>query len=138
MTRPSDIAPRGEVYDSASDSFISCTLSRDNIEFHEDGSLSVTFFGIKNDTSRSGFQVRIPPTQDLAINPVDALKEYVKATSHLTSESGSVFLSLNKPYSGIKAETVSKILLEAIDLVGLGGKGYKAKCFRPTAANTAV
>jgi len=63
---------------------------------------------------------------------------YVKATSHLTSESGPVFLSLNKPYSGIKAETVSKILLEAIDLVGLGGKGYKAKCFRPTAANAAV
>ena len=33
---------------------------------------------------------------------------------------------------------MSKILLEAIERVGLGGIGYKTTCFRPTAANAAI
>jgi hypothetical protein len=50
----------------------------------------------------------------------------------------SIILSLNKPYSSIKAETVSKVLSEAISLADLGDKGFTAKCFRPTAANAAI
>ena len=138
MTRPSDLAPRGEVYDSNSNSLADMCLTRDKVVFHEDGSLSISFFGIKNDTARSGFEIRIPPTQDMAIDPVITLQNYIRATSHQTSNVGPLFLSLTKPYNGIKAETVSKILLESIELVGLGGQGYKAKCFRPTAANAAV
>lgn len=98
----------------------------------------MTFFGIKNDTSRSGFEIRVPPADNAKIDPVSTLKCYIELTGHFTSANGPVFLSLTKPHEGIKADTVSKILLEAINCVGLGGMGYKAKCFRPTAANAAI
>lgn len=80
----------------------------------------------------------MPPSKDLKTDPVDALKVYIDRTRHLAPSSGPLFLSLNKPYSSIKAETVSKVLSEAISLAGLGGKGFTAKCFRPTAANVAI
>ena len=46
-------------------------LSRDHIEFHEDGSLTVRLFGIKNDLSRSGFEVRIPGAANPWVDPGD-------------------------------------------------------------------
>ena len=69
---------------------------------------------------------------------MSVLKSYVTRTSHLINVSGPLFISLSSPYAAIKAETVSKVLSEAIVLAGLGGKGYSAKCFRPTAANAAI
>ena len=44
------------------------------------------------------------------------------------------FLALNPPYAAIVAKTVAGIMNEAIALVGLSGKGYSAKSFRPTGA----
>ena len=138
MIRPSDIAPRTELFDPVSSKISPYILSRKNVNFHTDGSLSLTFFGIKNDPNRSGFEVRIPPSENAKVDPVSTLKCYIERTSQLTSADGPVFLSLTKPYIGIKADTVSKILLNAINCVGLGDQGYKAKCFRPTAANAAI
>lgn len=138
MARPSDLAPRGERYDPEDNVFIPHSLARNNIVFHEDGSLSVTFFGIKNDTSRSGFEVRVPRAQDHIVDPVVTIKDYIDRTAHLTSTTGPLFLSLNKPHTAITAESISRILAEVIDLVGLGDRGFNAKCFRPTAANAAV
>jgi hypothetical protein len=34
--------------------------------------MTITFFGVKNDTSRTGFEVRVPPSKDLKTEPVDA------------------------------------------------------------------
>lgn len=100
--------------------------------------MTITFFGIKNDTSRTGFEVRVPSSKDHKTDPVSALKVYLDRTKHMTSPSGPVFLSLNSPFTAISADTVSKILSNAICLAGLGDKGYTAKCFRPTAANAAI
>lgn len=138
MTRPSDLAPRAEMFDSSDNTVYPCFLSRDNVRFHEDNSVTITFFGVKNDTARTGFEVRIPPSEVSKTDPCCTLKAYMSRTSELTSRSGPVFLSLNKPYSAIKADTVAKILSESIKLAGLGDKGYTAKCFRPTAANAAI
>ena len=138
MIRPSDIAPRKDFFDPVSSKMSPYILSRDNVAFHSDGSLALTYIGIKNDTSRSGFEVRVPPTANAKVDPVLTLKCYIERTGHLTTTNGLVFLSITKPHIGIKADTVSKILLEAIERVGLGGMGYKAKCFRPTAANAAI
>ena len=52
MARPSDLAPRGETFDPRTHDIRNITLSRDHIEFHEDGSLTIRLFGIKNDLSR--------------------------------------------------------------------------------------
>ena len=59
MLRPSDIAPKA-IHDNNGDlesgKFI---LSTDQVCFEKDGRLSITFFGIKNDTNREGFVVTI-------------------------------------------------------------------------------
>ena len=71
-------------------------LSRDNITFHPDTSVTITFFGIKNDSSRSGFEVRIPPSDVPNTDPICALKQYISRIQDLTHESGPLFLSLHK------------------------------------------
>ena len=55
MTRPSDLAPKGVNLDTRDLSVHNIVLSVDNIHFMADNSLTIFFFGIKNDTSRSGF-----------------------------------------------------------------------------------
>ena len=50
MTRPSDSAPRSELYDES---------NIRNLVFPEDKSYYLYFFCIKNDTSRTGFEVRV-------------------------------------------------------------------------------
>lgn len=138
MTRPSDLAPRGQYFDPSSNSCVAFTFSRDQLMFHEDGSLTVTFFGIKNDSSRTGFEVRIPKSSSSRNDVVDTLKTYLNRTKDQTTEKGPVFISLNKPYKGITATTVSKVLSESISLAGLSDKGFTPKCFRPSAANAAI
>ena len=50
MARPSDLAPKGVVFNSKTLSVEKTVLSTSDIQFNEDGSLSVTFWGIKNDS----------------------------------------------------------------------------------------
>ena len=103
MTRPSDLAPRAVHFDPSSNSCKAYAFHRENVCFHSDGSVLVKFFGIKNDTSRSGFEVRIPKYSDPFADPVLSLKTYINRTASLTATSGPVFISLNKPYKAIKA-----------------------------------
>ena len=74
MTRPSDLAPRAQVFYASDNSVDMCVLLRDYVQFHHDKSMTmtITFFGVKNDTSRTGFEVRVPPSKDLKTEPVDA------------------------------------------------------------------
>ena len=53
MTRPSDLAPKGIHLYPKDLSIHNIILSLDNIQFMPDNSLTIHFFGIKNDTSRS-------------------------------------------------------------------------------------
>lgn len=138
MTRPSDIAPRAESFDPVNNTVTSCTLKRNNVTFHPDGSLTITFFGIKNDTSRSGFEVRLPPSDDHSLDLARALSVYMDRTSKQVPADGPVFVSLTKPFTHLSPQTISHILTEAISRVGLGVHGYTAKCFRPTGANAAI
>ena len=60
MTRPSDLAPKGKIFKKESFAFENIVFSVNNLRFMEDGSLTIRFFGIKNDSSRSGFEVNFP------------------------------------------------------------------------------
>ena len=91
---------------------------RGQVLFHEGGGGSVTmiFFGIKNDTSRSGFEVRIPGGVVDELDPIRALR-YMSYMQHTDNESLGVqllFVSLRPPYAAIKAGTITNILLDAI------------------------
>ena len=59
MAGPSDLAPKGVVFNSKTLSVEKTVLSTNDIQFNEDRSLSVTFWGIKNDSKRQGFEAHM-------------------------------------------------------------------------------
>ena len=139
MLRPSDIAPHGLIYDETNESMNRLVFSRDQIQFNTDGSLTLTFFGIKNDTCRDGFKVSIPKSTEPKLDPSTTLKAYINRTkSPENLPSDPVFVSLNRPFKAISSTTVSLILNESIKLAGLDCAKFTAKSFRPSAATKAV
>jgi hypothetical protein len=100
MLRPSDVAPKGVLFDPEREECNPLVFSTDNISRQADSSLSISFLGIKNDYSREGFNVVIPPTSDKKLDPVHTLETYIdRTTLQRTQASGNpVFLSLTKPY----------------------------------------
>ena len=141
MLRPSDIAPLARRYDASTDLTDKLVMTTDQLQFTSDGFLQVTFFGIKNDSQRTGFQVRLPPNSDLKLDPVDALRTYLSRTDAIRcTTTKPVFLSLVRPYSAISASTVAQVLGKAISAAEAFGltPGHRPKDFRPTSATRAV
>ncbi len=138
MSRPSDLAPKGVTFDPETGTTSPLVLSRDNVSFHDDDSVTIAFFGIKNDTSRTGFEVRIPQTDNEKSDPVRCLQCYIDKTEHLCKGVRPLFLSLRSPYTALSANGIRTVLNEAIRLAGLDKQGYTAKSFRPTGANAAI
>ena len=139
MTRPSDLAPKGVLFNPETFETLHIDLSVKQLLFNDD-SVIVLFFGIKNDSARTGFEVRIAAAQDNKIDMVAALKCYVSRTAHVRSTilGEPLFISLRPPYRAIRVGTISQILSDAISLAGLGGLGFTPKSFRPSAATAAV
>jgi hypothetical protein len=139
MLRPSDIAPRAQVYDPASNVVSRMIFSTNDITFELDGSVSINFMGIKNDVQRTGFVVKVPKHDNVKLDPVAALKAYIARTEALRpSPSNPVFVSLKAPYHAITSSTVSSVLESAITLAGLDTTKFSAKSFRPTGATVAI
>jgi hypothetical protein len=138
MLRPSDIAPHARIFDNDTGFSKPVIFSTDNVLFNEDGSASITLAGIKNDTSRDGFQVCLPPTQPEKLNPVNVLRNYLQRTELVRPpDTRPVFLSLRPPYRHLSADTVGQVLNEALKMVDLDAV-YSAKDFRPTGATVAI
>ncbi len=140
MTRPSDLAPKGMFFDAGSKEKTPILFTRDQVVFHADGSATFTLFGIKNDRSRSGFEVRLPGGANNKVDPVVSLQCYLRRTQQFLSGSPPypVFLALRAPYKGISSGTIGQILSASIQAAGLGGMGYTMRSFRPTGATAAV
>lgn len=139
MTRPSDLAPKGVKYNAKDHSIEPLILSTDQVRFNSDGSLTLVFFGIKNDKDRKGFEVKIPSASDSKLDPVDCLKVYLRRTELVRPKPSSpLFIGLVSPFQALKSVSIANILDEAIRLAGLQGQGFTARSFRPTAASAAV
>lgn len=139
MLRPSDIAPRLISVGDKSGKQQNNIFSVDQVMFNCDGSMTISFFGIKNDTHRDGFEVNIPAHTNPKLDPLITLKNYIDKTAQWRAAgSNAVFLSLKSPRVAIEATTVSGILQQAIRLAGLSSEKYSAKSFRPTGATTAI
>ena len=137
MLRPSDVTPRSVCADYIG--LHQMLFDRSKIEYRADGSISIEFHGIKNDYSRDSFKVQVQQASNSKICPVVTLKCYLDRTSSLVdSQTGPVFVTLNRPYSAPMASSVSGILNKAIDIIGLSGQGFSAKCFRPSGATATV
>lgn len=138
MLRPSDIAPKSVQYDCDNNISMRLVFQESQVTFCDDG-VKIVFLGIKNDTSRSGFEVFLPRGSVPQLDPVSALQVYMDRTRTMrATANGAVFLTLTKPYLGVSARVVSQILSSMIVLVGLAGRGFTAKSFRPTGASVAV
>lgn len=141
MLRPSDIAPLAESYNAGSGVVSLVMMTTDQLVFSPDGALQVTFWGIKNDTQRTGFQVSLPPGTNPKADPVAALRAYLdRTTDYRCPVTKPVLLTLVRPYTAITASTVSHILQDAIHLAEPFGlaPGHTPKDFRPTGATRAV
>ena len=57
MASPSNLAPRVSFF-------------REQVKFNSDGSATFNFFGTKNDSQRSGFEVRIVCTNSVLTDPI--------------------------------------------------------------------
>ena len=136
MLRPSDIAPHAKRFDEETFTLEKVLFTTEMLKFTEDG-VHVSFFGIKNDTKRDGFVVYLPKYEDVIVDPVSCLQDYIDKTERYRHDK-SVFLSLKSPFQGLSASSVAKILEESIDLAGLKGQGFTAKSFRPTGATVAI
>lgn len=136
MLRPSDIAPKGQVFNSFSGETSNFILTTDMLSFSDDGVL-ITLMAIKNDSNRDGFEIFLPSIQMSKLDPVQTLKDYIERSEPFRSD-GAVFLSLKKPFNAISASSVAKILECSIARAGLSGQGFSAKSFRPTGATRAI
>lgn len=139
MTRPSDLAPKAKIFDTTDMSLKSIAMTLNDIEFHQDGSLTVKFWGIKNDTNRQGFEVKVPKNKNLTMDPVECLKKYIEKTEPVRpTDTLPLFIALKSPYKAVGSDTIGTILEDAIHRAGLAGQGFTAKSFRPTGATNAV
>ena len=65
--------------------------------------------------------------------------DYIQATNSVQpNDTKQLLLSLNPPYKALKADSVARVLDEAIQLAGLKDQGFSAKSFRPTGATLAM
>ena len=140
MLRPSDIAPAGVIYNPETHQKEPYVFSTRHVIFHDDGSATIRFLGIKNDSDRSGFQCVLPPAEDTVIDPVQTLKDYINKTELVRSETTNspVFLTLQRPYKHLTATGIAAVLSTAIKMAGLAGQGFTPRSFRPTGAQAAV
>ena len=111
------------------------TLKRNQIKFNQDGSLTLNYFGIKNDSDRKGFTIRVEPSANEKCDPVRTIKDYMNRTE-LPLDS-AIFVKAIAPYEPITARGISDILRTAIKRAGLGDT-YTPRCFRPSAASAAI
>ena len=70
MARPSDLAPKGKGFNADDMVTESITFNTDQVQFHDDGSMTVDLYGIKNDMSRSGFEVKIPSATEAKVDTI--------------------------------------------------------------------
>jgi integrase len=136
MLRPSDVAPNANMFDETSFQVQKILFTTDNLKFTSEG-MHVTFFGIKNDTSRTGFKVYLPRHANVLLDPVSTLEDYIARTTSVRTDK-AVFLSLRHPHKAICASSVAKVLEQSIALAGLADQGFSAKSFRPTGATVAI
>ena len=101
--------------------------------------MCIAFYGIKNDTSRSGFEARLPCDGNVLLGPVSALHTYITRTeAHRPSPEALVFITLQPPFRALRKSTIANIMEEAIRGAGLGNQGNSANSFHPTGATAAI
>ena len=89
--RPFDIAPKAQQYDPDSGTSQKLVFCTDQVIITENGGVRINYLGTKNDTSRDGLSVEIPPSSNSKLHPVFCLKCYMKRTDSVRPKDNPVF-----------------------------------------------
>ena len=66
ILRPSDLTPKAAIFNKEKQDLSGkLSLTTDDVQFNQDGTMTITLHGIKNDYSRDGFEVTIPPAAEI-------------------------------------------------------------------------
>ena len=89
--------------------------------FNDIGSMTALFYGIKNDTDRHGFEVRIGCSECALTDPVLCLKDYKRRSNQNITERQKqpVFITLLPPFKALSAQSVGTMLRQSIADAGL-------------------
>ena len=113
-------------------------LKRKNVTFNKDGSLTITFHGIKNDSDRKGFEIRVESAQNPKCDPVKTLRDYIDRTADKVDPSeGPIFIKPSSPFDPVTPRGIADILRTAIKEAGLSDT-FTPRSFRPSATSAAV
>ena len=125
MLRRSDIVPNGVIFYDSPGLTLRQNFTLKNLVF-ERNHMKVTFFGMKNDAQRKGFEVILPKSNVVKIDLVQTLYDYTKRTWEDTGQDGPVFISFRSPYNAVDSSTVSKLLEEVIFYQRVLGKFFSS------------
>ena len=98
MLRPSDFAPKAAIFNKEKQDLSGkLSLTTDDVQFNQDGTMTITLHGIKNDYSRDGFEVTIRPVAEIKLDPIATLRCYMERTLYQRSVEKPLFLSVKSP-----------------------------------------
>ncbi len=125
LARCSDLAPAN-------------VLKRSQLRFNSDNSLTINMFGIKNDSNRTGFEIRVEKSNNVKCDPVSCLEHYIQRTKHQVDSSiDPLFIKPTAPHDPVSPRGIADILRSAIKKAGLSDL-YTPRCFRPSATSAAI
>lgn len=107
MLRPSDIAPNAQTVDASGVKKV--VFTADQVTFTDQGA-KIHFFGIKNDTKRTGFETVLPCASNVKLDPVQTLHDYIERTDCCRPSDNALFLTLRPPFKALEASSIAKIL----------------------------
>ena len=112
LLRPSDIAPKSTMYNPFSGQLEPRLFTTRQITFHNNGSASITFHGIQNDTSRPGFDVQLDPVSALHTYITGRYFMYIttRTEAHRPFTGAPVFITLKPPFRAIQTSTIANIM----------------------------
>lgn len=96
MTRPSDLAPKAKVFDPQNRTSKAEVMTVEDVKLENDGSMTVIFWDIKNETNRQLFEVVLLPATENFMDPAECLKGYIlRIRIDRKSSEYPLFMSLN-------------------------------------------
>lgn len=104
----------------------------DSIQIKLTGSLKTT------SVTRSNPILILPPFHDKNLCPVYSLKKYAKLTELLRNNEPKLFISYVKPHKVVSSQSVSRWLVDVLDLAGIDTKLFHAHSYRHASTSKAA
>ena len=121
-----------------SDLALAKVLKRNQLTFNSENSLTIDMFGMKKDSNRTGFEIRVEKSTNVKCDPFSCLEHYIQRTKHqIDSSIDPLFIKPMAPHDPVSPRGIADILRSAIKMAGLSDL-YTARCYCPSATSAAI